>query len=162
MIDIRKTGDWAAAITGVGRAAKSFRRRAEKAVHQEARHLRTLMIQGLTRQAPYGASIRSLAKLTLATRKLRGFGGTKALIQRGDLRNSLRAVLREDSARVGDLRQAKAKEGRSLVDAAKVQEFGLVLARAAPCKRCKAAHRAAHRSGDAPSQCRCRRSVGQL
>ncbi|HET6346251.1 MAG TPA: hypothetical protein VFH51_15060 [Myxococcota bacterium] len=125
MIGIRKTGDWAAAINGVGRAAKTFRRRAEKAVHQEAQHLRMLTVQGLTRQAPGGASIRPLAKLTLATRQLRGFGGTKALIHRGDLRNSLRAVLREDSAWVGVLRQAKAKEGRSLVDVAKVQEFGL-------------------------------------
>ena len=59
------------------RGAQRMRQGIEQAVRQEAQLLRKEMVQGLTRQAPGGEAIAPPSELTLAARRLRGFGGTK-------------------------------------------------------------------------------------
>jgi hypothetical protein len=93
-------------------------------MRQEAELLRGEIVNGITAQAPGGEAFKPLSPLTLAARKLAGFGGTKALLVRGDLRNSIAAIVRGDEAFVGVPRKARSKDGRSLVDVAQVQEFG--------------------------------------
>src|SRR5690606_17304044 len=62
--------------------------------------------------------------LTLAAREMKGRGGTKALLVRGDLRNSVSAIVQGDEAFVGVPRKARTQNGRAMVDVARVQEFG--------------------------------------
>jgi phage gpG-like protein len=62
--------------------------------------------------------------LTLAARRLKGFGGTKSLLVRGDLRNSISVITDGDEVFVGVLRSAKGSTGESLADVAQIQEFG--------------------------------------
>jgi len=54
-------------------------------VRQEAHALRNDIVQGLTSQAPGGEPLKPPSPLTIAARQLEGFGGSKALIVRGDL-----------------------------------------------------------------------------
>ena len=55
---------------------------------------------------------------------LRGFGGSKALLVRGELRNAVAVVVKGEEAFVGIPRKARNKEGELLVDIAQIQEFG--------------------------------------
>jgi hypothetical protein len=87
--------------------------------------MRRLIVEGIREQAPGGKAFRPLAPGTLKMRELRRFRGTKALIVRGDLRNSI--TVRRVSAGasfVGVLKSARAKDGRSLANVAEVHEFG--------------------------------------
>jgi phage gpG-like protein len=61
---------------------------------------------------------------TIAIRRFRGFKGTKPLIVRGDLRNSITVVKQGDGVFVGVLRSAKTAAGQSLVNVAAVHELG--------------------------------------
>ena len=94
------------------------------AVRQEAHALRNEIVQGLTRQAPGGEPLKPPSPLTIAARELEGFGGTKALIVRGDLRNSITVVVQGDEAFIGVSRSARSKDGASMMDLAKLHEFG--------------------------------------
>jgi hypothetical protein len=94
------------------------------ALRQEAELLRKEIVQGITKQAPGGKSLKPLSPLTLAARKMAGFGGTKALMVRGDLRNAIAAIVKGDEAFVGVPRKARDKDGKPVVDVAKIQEFG--------------------------------------
>lgn len=95
------------------------------AVQQEAHLFRKLVVQGIREQAPGGKAFKPLSPLTLALRQLRGFRGTKALMVRGDLRNSI-TVQRAGmgAAFVGILRTARGKNGQSLANVAELNEFG--------------------------------------
>ena len=86
--------------------------------------VRKEIVQGITRQAPGGESIKPPSPLTLAARQMKGRGGTKALMVSGDLRNGIAAIVKGDEAFVGVPRKARGKDGKSLVDVAQVQEFG--------------------------------------
>ncbi len=97
----------------------------ERGLRQEAELLRKGIVDGLTSQAPGGGpSLAPPAPLTLAARKLKGFGGTKALVVRSDLRNSIAVVADGDAVFVGVPRSARGKGGAALVRVAEVQEFG--------------------------------------
>ncbi|ACY13285.1 hypothetical protein [Haliangium ochraceum] len=120
----RKTGDWAAARRLLQAAPARLQRAVGTALRQEAQALRTEIVQGLTKQAPGGASLQPPSALTLAARKRAGRGGTKALLVRGDLRNAITTIVRGDEAFIGVPRKARSKDGTSLVDVARVQEFG--------------------------------------
>ncbi|MBN1771102.1 MAG: phage virion morphogenesis protein, partial [Deltaproteobacteria bacterium] len=74
--------------------------------------------------APGGQPFAPLAPTTLAVRRFRVFKGTKALIVRGDLRNSIMVVKQAGGVFVGVLRTAKGKAGQPLVNVAAVHEFG--------------------------------------
>jgi hypothetical protein len=119
-----RTGDWARARELLSASSGKLKRAVETALKQEAHALRNEVVSGLTAQAPGGVPIRPPAPLTLAARQLKGFSGTKSLIVRGDLRNSISVITDGDEVFVGVLRSAKSSTGESLVDVAQLQEFG--------------------------------------
>jgi hypothetical protein len=121
---VSRTGDWARARRLLSAAPERLQAAIGTAVRQEAHALRNEIVQGLTRQAPGGEPLKPPSPLTLATRQLEGFGGTKSLIARGDLRNSIIVFAQGDEAFIGVSRSARSKDGAAMVDVAKLNEFG--------------------------------------
>lgn len=119
-----RTGDWALARRLLSAGPQRLRSAIGTALRQEAQGLRNEIVQGLTSQAPGGEPMKPPAPLTLAARQLEGFGGTKALLVRGDLRNSITVVVHGDEAFVGVPRSARSRGGESLVDLGRLHEFG--------------------------------------
>ena len=120
---VSRTGDWARARRLLTAAPQRLQAAIGTAVRQEAHALRNEIVQGLTRQAPGGEPLKPPSPLTIAARELEGFGGTKALIVRGDLRNSITVFVQGDEAFIGVSRSARSKDGTSMVDLAKLHEF---------------------------------------
>lgn len=121
---VSRTGDWARARRLLTAAPQRLQAAIGTAVRQEAHALRNEIVQGLTRQAPGGEPLKPPSPLTIAARELEGFGGTKALIVQGDLRNSITVFVQGDEAFIGVSRSARSKDGASMVDLAKLHEFG--------------------------------------
>jgi len=121
---VSRTGDWARARRLLTAAPQRLQAAIGTAVRQEAHALRNEIVQGLTCQAPGGEPLKPPSPLTIAARELEGFGGTKALIVRGDLRNSITVFVQGDEAFIGVARSARSKDGASIVDLAKLHEFG--------------------------------------
>src|SRR5437868_15516468 len=96
-----KVGDWLKARDMVSGMVGGFQSSLQKALRQEAEGLRKEIVVGLTNQAPGCDPLRPLADTTLASRRLEKFGGTKALIRRGELRKSITVVVRGFTAFVG-------------------------------------------------------------
>jgi hypothetical protein len=105
-------------------APQQLQRAVNLSLRQEAERLRTEVVQGITRQAPGDEALEPPSELTLAARKLRGFGGTKSLMVRGDLRNAIAAIVHGAEAFVGVPRKARGKDGEPLVDVAQLMELG--------------------------------------
>jgi len=121
---VMRTGDWARARQLLAAGPQRLRSAIGVAIRQEAQGLRNEIVQGLTSQAPGGEPIKPPAPLTLAARQLEGFGGTKALLVRGDLRNSITVIIEGDEAFIGVPRSARSSGGESLVDLAQLHEYG--------------------------------------
>jgi phage gpG-like protein len=121
---VMRTGDWARARQLLAAGTQRLRSAIGVAIRQEAQGLRNEIVQGLTSQAPGGEPIKPPAPLTLAARQLEGFGGTKALLVRGDLRNSITVIVEGDEAFIGVPRSARSSGGESLVDLAQLHEYG--------------------------------------
>jgi phage gpG-like protein len=121
---VSRTGDWARARRLLTAAPQRLQAAVSAAVRQEAHALRNEIVEGLTRQAPGGEPLKPPSPLTIAARQLEGFGGSKALIVRGDLRNSITVIVQGDEAFIGVSRSARSKDGASMVDLAKLHEFG--------------------------------------
>ena len=121
---VSRTGDWARARRLLTAAPQRLQAAIGTAVRQEAHALRNQIVQGLTSQSPGGEPLKPPSPLTIAARELEGVGGTKALIVRGDLRNSITVVVQGDEAFIGVSRSARSKDGASMVDLAKLHEFG--------------------------------------
>lgn len=121
---VRKVGDWKAAHRILAAGPLKLQKAMDRAVLKEAHLYRKEIVQGIAKQAPGGQAFSPLSETTLATRQFRGFRGTKALIVRGDLRNSITVVSRRGEAFVGVLRTARGREGQKLVNVAEVHEFG--------------------------------------
>ena len=121
---VMRTGDWARARQLLAAGPQRLRSAIGVAIRQEAQGLRNEIVQGLTSQAPGGEPIKPPAPLTLAARQLEGFGGTKALLVRGDLRNSNTLIVEGDEAFIGVPRSARSSGGESLVDLAQLHEYG--------------------------------------
>ena len=119
-----KTGDWKAALRILNAAPKRLATAQHTAILQEAQFFRTKIVEGIRDQAPGGQSIAPIAPTTLAIRQCRGFRGTKALIHRGDLRNSVAVVRDGDTVFVGVLRSAQSRDGAPLVNVAAAHEYG--------------------------------------
>jgi phage gpG-like protein len=124
-VSAQRTGDWAKVRHMLAGAPARVRAAAATALRQEAHLLRKEIVEGLTSQAPGGEPLKPLSPLTIATRQLKGRKGTKALIERGDLRNAIAVVMDGDAAFVGVPRKARTADGKSLADVAQAQEFGL-------------------------------------
>lgn len=121
---VSRTGDWARARRLLTAAPQKLQSAIGTAVRQEAHALRNEIVQGLTSQSPGGEPLAPPSPLTLAARQLEGFGGTKSLIVRGDLRNSIVVIVEGDEAFIGVSRSARSKDGAAMVDVAKLNEFG--------------------------------------
>ncbi len=121
---VSRTGDWARARRLLTAAPQRLQAAVSAAVRQEAHALRNEIVQGLTSQAPGGETLKPPSPLTIAARQLEGFGGSKALIVRGDLRNSITVIVQGDEAFIGVSRSARSKDGASMMDLAKLHEFG--------------------------------------
>ena len=121
---ISRSGDWARAKRLLTAAPARLKAAIATAVRQEAHALRSEIVTGLTSQSPRGEPIAPPSPLTIAARQLKGFGGTKALLVRGDLRNSITVVTTDDEAFIGVSRSAWSKDGASMVNLAKLHEFG--------------------------------------
>lgn len=119
-------GDWGKARAIVGNMAERFEIAAQRAMMQEAHFLRGEIVKGIREQAPGGEPFAALAKTTLAVRKFRGFGGTKALMVKGDLRNNIvvKALPDGKGVFIGILRSARGRNGQELVNVAKMMEEG--------------------------------------
>lgn len=121
---IERVGDWMLAHRILTGGAARVRRAIDRAVLQEAQFMRSKIVEGLRNQAPAGQAFRPLAETTIAVRRFKRFRGTKALLNRGDLRNSI-AVHREGgNAFVGVLRSARGRSGQPLANVAELNEFG--------------------------------------
>ncbi|MCG8668634.1 MAG: hypothetical protein MI867_04410, partial [Pseudomonadales bacterium] len=116
---------WTRALRILGISRARIDKAIDKTVAQEARFFQRKIKEGLRRQAPGGQRFKPLSPLTLAVRRFQGFGGSKALIVRGDLRNSIK-VRKERPGRyfVGVLKSARGRQGQKLVNVAAVHEFG--------------------------------------
>lgn len=125
MAFLLQTGKWGVARRILAGGGPRVHRAIHQAVLQEAHYLRKKVVEGLREQAPGGKAFKPLAPLTLALRKLRGFGGTKALMVRGDMRNSITVKpVGVGAAFVGILRTARGKDGQVLANIAEVNEYG--------------------------------------
>ena len=119
-----KIGDWALANRVLVTAGKKMEKAIKKTLLQEAHLYRKEMVQGLRTGAPGGKKFQKLARSTILSRRFKKVGGTKPLIRTGDLRNSITVIERSGNVFVGVPRSAKGKDGRSLVNIARVHEFG--------------------------------------
>ena len=123
-MSVGRSGDWALARRLLASGPARLKGAIATAVRQEAQLLRKQIVEGITSQAPGGQAFAPLAATTIAARKLRGFGGTKALLRRGDLRNSITVIAEGDEAFVGVSRKARGKGGSPLANIAEMNEFG--------------------------------------
>jgi hypothetical protein len=121
---VMRTGDWARARQLLEAGPQRLRSAIGVAIRQEAQGLRNEIVRGLTQQAPGGEPLKPPSPLTLAARQLDGFGGTKSLLVRGDLRNSVAVIVEGDEAFIGVPRSARSSGGESLVDLAQLHEYG--------------------------------------
>lgn len=119
-----RSGEWAKARRLLSAAPQRLRAAIDVARRQEAHALRNEVVEGLTNQAPGGEPLRPPSPLTQAARQLAGFDGTKALLVRGDLRNTIVVTFSGDDAFIGVARSARGKDGAPLADIAKLHEFG--------------------------------------
>ena len=124
MTAFTKSGDWRRAKTLLSSGPQRIKATIGMALRQEAERLRRDIVQGITNQAPGGAPLAQPAETTLAARRFRNFTGTKALIVRADLRNSIAVIVRGHEIFVGVPRTARGNDGKSLVNVAEIQEFG--------------------------------------
>ena len=101
MLKVVKIGDWTRVGKLLSGAPQRVQAAIDKAMRKEGHFLRTNIVEGIREQAPGGRAFAPLAPTTLAIRRFRGFGGTKALIAGGDLRNSITVTREGDQVFVG-------------------------------------------------------------
>jgi len=114
-------GDWAKAAAALEGGSARLARAIERAVLKEAQGLRKEIVLQLRSQEGF----KPLSPWTIAKRKLLNRGGTKALIQRGDLIGGINVVKAgSDMVFVGIPRSAQDRDGRELVRIGAVHEYG--------------------------------------
>lgn len=124
MMKAKLVGNWSGVRNALAQS-NQLKQAINKAALQEAHDARRDMIKGITQQAPGGRSFQALSAITLAIRKARGFRGKKVLLVTAGLRNSI-TVKQMGSGKiyVGVLRSARSKDGRSMINVARMQELG--------------------------------------
>lgn len=117
-------GPWGAVLSTLVSFPKDFEDARNKALRQEAEFFRNKILEGIREQSPGGKAFKPLSPTTIAVRKFFGVKGTKALIEHGDLRNSIVVQVIGEEVFVGILRTAHGADGHSLVDVATILEEG--------------------------------------
>ena len=118
------TGDWSNYASYKRSVSSRFAYRIQTFLLREALIMRTLIVEEFPTQ---GKKLwKPLSPWTIANRRLRRFGGTKALIHSGQLMNSVTALWdpAKRAAFAGVLYQTRGKDGKSLVNLAKLHEYG--------------------------------------
>jgi len=127
-VRVTRVGEWGRAALILRTSPLRIRAALNQAVLQEAHFFRRKVVEGFRTQSPGGRDFAPLKETTLAIRRFTGFGGTKALIVRGDLRNSVKVVKHSTplgaEAFIGVLRSARGRNGAPLVNIAEIHEFG--------------------------------------
>lgn len=123
-VQVSQFGEWRKAITSLTFSSQHLKRGIQKSLLQDGHYLRKQIVTGMRKQAPAGKQYKPLAPTTIAVRRFRGFRGQKALIRRGDLRNSIQVKKQREAVFVGALRSARSQDGRSMANIARVHEFG--------------------------------------
>jgi len=123
-MSILKTGDWDKVQQVLQRTPEKLAAATKKALLQEGEFFRGKIVEGLRDQSPGGQAFKALSPLTVAARKLKGFGGSKALIRRGDLRNAVTVKEQAGKVFVGVLRQAAGSDGKPIANIAAMNEYG--------------------------------------
>jgi len=121
------TGDWAKLGDAFANLSVRFPQAMQAALVEEGEFYRRKIVEGIRQQAPGGLRFKPLSPVTLALRKLLGFGGTKALIRTGELRNNVVTVAKQDEVFVGVLYASRGADGRSLADIGRLHEYGGVV-----------------------------------
>lgn len=124
MAGFQKVGAWEKATALLATAGARAKHAARQAVLQEAHFFRKKIVEGMREQAPGGKAFKPLAPTTMAIRQAMGFKGEKALIRRGDLRNSIKVEETSSVVFVGVLNNATNKDGKKLVNIGITHEFG--------------------------------------
>jgi len=117
-------GAWGPTLKTLANARSDLANAKRVALRQEAEFFRKKIVEGLREQSPGGRAFKPLSETTIAMRRALGFKGTKALIKRGDLRNSITVQEAGDMVFVGVARQAKNSAGEAVIDIAKLNENG--------------------------------------
>jgi hypothetical protein len=135
---VRRTGNWERARSLLAAGPARLRGALGALLEQEAQILRGQIIEGLKNQAPGGKALPPLAATTLASRRVVGAGGSKALLRRGTLpeaivvrRSGLEAFVGVSGGASGGTGAggggrggAGGGGGKSAADLAKLHEFG--------------------------------------
>jgi phage gpG-like protein len=122
---IKLTGPWKRTSVALRTAESRLKKLSERLLLKEAQYLRKKIVQGIRKQAPGGKAFVPLKRTTIERRQRGGFGGTKALIVTGDMRNAIKvSKLNNGAVFVGILRSARSKGGSILVNIAAIHEYG--------------------------------------
>lgn len=117
-------GDWDK-IPQVLTLASRFQKSVDRALLREGERLRKGIVTGIASGAPGGQQLAPLSPITIAVRRMKGFGGSKPLIVTGTMRgNVVVHKAAHGAVFVGLLRQAQAKGGGSLANIGEIHEFG--------------------------------------
>lgn len=127
-LHIKRVGDWKQVRSMMGGMRGKLSVAIQRALLAEGQYLRGQMVKGFTSQAPGGRRFAPLSPTTLTLRNGGGFSGSKALIRTGTLRGSITVVQeRGGVVFVGVHRNSGGSNGRSLVNIAKVHEYGATI-----------------------------------
>lgn len=117
---IRKVGDWGKATRILNAYSTRFGAAVDQAVHREALRHEKAMKEGIRDQAPGGKRFAPLSPITIALKR-----SSKALIDKGDLRNSIGTrKITEKAYFVGVHRTAKNRAGANIANVGAVHELG--------------------------------------
>lgn len=100
MIKLSLTGEWQQAKKVLASTPAELAAAIPKAIGLEAQYLVSKIVRRMGSVSP------GISSLTRKTRRVRGFGGTKALIVSGDLRNSIGVIQQGYEAFIGVARSA--------------------------------------------------------
>jgi len=118
------TGQWTTGLKILEDTISKWDQAQDQALREEAHFLAKQIIQGITSGAPGGKAFKPLSPTTLAIRRFKGMKGSKPLMNRGDLRNSISVKKSGDGYFVGILRSAKGPGGAKVANIAEMNEFG--------------------------------------
>lgn len=91
-MELRLSGLWDEAFRTFPELRRQVPAAINAAMAQEANELRKRIVRQFTEQKPIGGTWKPLSALTLRSRRVQGFGGSKILIRTADLRNSVQVV----------------------------------------------------------------------
>jgi len=119
-LSVRKIGEWGKAARILNAYSTRFGAEVDRSVHREALRYAKAMKEGIKDQAPGGKRFKPLSPITIARKR-----SSKALIDKGDLRNSIGTRKITAKAYFAGLhRTARSRDGGNLANIGAVHELG--------------------------------------